>query len=1057
MPVKFYNEKISLQTYRILDEDPLPRFLKYYPYTGLNNFDNKPVPVDYESIVLENEYLKMRVIPSLGARMYDLYDKIHRVHVFHYNEIIRPTMIALRGAWVATGIEFNSLHRPHHTVDNFSPVDYKVVKNRDGSVTVYIGNINLITNIYWLVGLTLRPGRQYLETNVKIYNDDQLRTRYYFWTNTAESVTEKSRIFIPGKRTQSGSFPIYKGIDVSWYKNCKYAVDAFIIDCEEDFFGYYDYNWERGVVQYANHFRVPGKKRFTWGTSEDGLFWAPILSDKGIPYIELQSGRFRTQGIVEFIDPHFYEEWQEWWYPIYKIGGISFANKDATIYVDRKKKNSKFEISIGIYVTKDLPNSTIIIRNNDQEIKENINLSPTNPYLKNIISEKDKVEVKVLDKNNKEVIFWDCRDYKTKVDESVFLVPAEFASEKETRIKKEKSLEKMLVDAMIEDKRGRFLLAELKYKKILNADEYHSRALCSLAILYYRSGRYKEATQLLEKAVKVNPSFEDAHYYLGLCYLMQQRYFDAEIEFWKARLSMKLFTPSSYNIALIKILEKKYVEAKEILEETIDRNSKDFKIFFLYILVLRKLGNKKKAISIAKKIIDIFPFYYPILSEWVLCTRNLKEYDNALSEFKRIILVKDQKVLEIVKHYINMGLYEDAEDIIKIAVSNGVKSPLVHYYLGFIYEKQGRIIERDKEYYMGNRIRPDYVFPHRPMEEKILKSVIDATNDPKPKYYLGNLLFYLRRYKEAIDQWEEATKLGLEYSILYRNLGYAYFTVYRDVKKALSMYEKALSLDPLNYRLYLEYDDVCAWLGLNNKRIRKLKWASKKLHKDSLLAKLSAAYVDIGKYDEALNILMKNTFTPAEGYYGYWNIYVEALIRRGVQNMKKGKFDKALQDFLQAFKYPKNLGVGAPYLPRRHEAMQRYWLGECYEKLGMKNKALEVWNNVFIQERFTPIEQYYRGLILKKLGKIQESRELFKNILSRAIQREKNILKLKKEIPKEYFMILGYDKQLATLRCIKATSYLGLDNFEKSINEFKKARRISKNLGHYNWIFESFP
>jgi hypothetical protein len=71
-----------------------------------------------------------------------------------------------------------------------------------------------------------------------------------------------------------------------------------------------------GVVQYANHFKVPGKKRFTWGTSEDGLFWAPILSDKGMPYIELQSGRFRTQGIVSFVDPHFFEEWDEWWHPI---------------------------------------------------------------------------------------------------------------------------------------------------------------------------------------------------------------------------------------------------------------------------------------------------------------------------------------------------------------------------------------------------------------------------------------------------------------------------------------------------------------------------------------------------------------------------------------------------------------------------------------------------------------------------------------------------------------------------------------------------------------------
>lgn len=221
MFVEYRHEKIVMETYRVIGEDPLPRFFVYYPYTGLNDFDEHSTPVSYDSIVVENEYLKMRVIPSLGARLYDLYDKVNEAHVFHYNEIIRPAMIALRGAWISTGMEFNSLDRPHHTVDNFTPVDYKVERGRDGSVTVYIGNLNLLTNIYWLVGLTLRPGRQFVETHVKVYNDDFLCSRYYFWTNTAESVTDGSRIFIPGKRTQSGAFPIFEGVDVSWYKNCR--------------------------------------------------------------------------------------------------------------------------------------------------------------------------------------------------------------------------------------------------------------------------------------------------------------------------------------------------------------------------------------------------------------------------------------------------------------------------------------------------------------------------------------------------------------------------------------------------------------------------------------------------------------------------------------------------------------------------------------------------------------------------------------------------------------------------------------------------------------------
>ena len=1055
MPVKYYKEKITMQTYRILDEDPLPRFFIYYPYTGLNNFDDKPVPIEYDSIVVENEYLKMRIIPSLGARVYDLYDKVNNAHVFHYNEIIRPTMIAIRGAWIATGIEFNCLHRPHHTVDNFSPVDYKVVKREDGSVTVYVGNINLITNIYYLVGLTLRPGRQFLEIHVKVFNNDQLCTRYYFWTNTAESVTDMSRVFIPGKRTQSGSFPIFKGVDVSWYKNCKYPVDAFIIDCEEDFFGYYDYNMERGVVQYANHFQVPGKKRFTWGTSEDGLFWAPILSDKGIPYIELQSGKFRTQGIVEFIDPHFYEEWREWWYPIAKIRGISFANKNATVYVDCRKENEKYRIFVGIYVTKEFPKSKVIVRCADQVFKEIFDLSPSSPFIKEYISKKDKVEVEVLDSDNRRIIFWNCRDYKTKVDESVFLVPAEFASEKEEKLEGERSLERLLVDAVIEHKRGRDLLAEIKYKNVLKLDEYCSRALCYLAILYYRQGRYRDAIKLLEKSVKVNPSFEDGHYYLGLSYLKLNDHFNSEIELWKARMSMKFFSPASYHIALIKVREKDFEKAEEILREIIQRNSRDIKSIFLYIAVLRRLGKLDKALEITKKALDVFPLYYPILSEWMLCTKGTEEYNEAKSEFKRVVLAKGQKVLEVVKEYINAKLFEEAENILKMAVSNGIDTPMIHYYLGFVYENIRKLSERDKEYKIGNSKNPDYVFPHRLEEIEILESVINATGDPKPSYYIGNLLFYLRRFKEAIEKWEEARRKGLQYSILYRNLGYAYYTVYRDAQKALKMYEEAIRLDPLNYRLYLEYDEVCAWLGLTNKRIRTLEEARKRIRKDSILAKLSSAYVDAGEYDKALKILMTNTFTPAEGYYGYWNIYVEALVRRGVEKMKRGKLREAIEDFLSAFKYPSNLGVGAPYPPYRHEAMQRYWLGECYLALGEREKALEVWNKVFIQERLTPVEKYYKGLILKRLGREKEAKQYFESLLLKASQRERKIIKFKKSIPSEYFIFLNYDRQLALCHCIKATAYLGLMRSKEALKEFKEARRITKDLGHYNWIYNS--
>ena len=1036
MASRWLVEKKEIQTYRVLDEDPLPKFFQYYPYTGLNNFSDKPEPLVYETIVVENEYLRMRIIPSLGARLHDLYDKVNNAHVFHYNDVVRPVNIALRGAWMANGIEFNSLDRGHHTPDNFSPVDWKVKEWSDSSVTAYIGNINLITNIYYLVGLTLRPGRAFLEISVKTFNNDLQKAKYYFWTNTAETVTEGSRVFIPGKRTVDDAFPVTKdGVDVSWYKNCKFAVDAFIIDSEEDFFGYYDYNTHYGVLQHANHFKVPGKKRFTWGTSEDGLFWTPILSDKGMPYIELQSGRFRTQGIVGIVDPHFFEEWDEWWYPIAKINGISYANKDAAIYVDVKPGENAFRITVGVYTTKEMPRAKFRIHLGKEVVEKEFDLTPGNPFFEEFRSRDNRVKVEVLDRDNKEVIAWDCRDYRTRIDESVYRRPSEFAAGAE----KLKTVEELWIDGELEERMGNPLVAKLKYNQALKADTDFSKALCSLAALYYRRGEYGEAVKLLEKALKRNMDFDEAHYYLGLCRLKLADEFNSEAEFWEARRSIRFFSPSSYYISVIKIRNKEYCKAEEILREAVEKNSRDFRCLFLLAVALRKQGKTKEALQIVHKALETFPLYYPLLSELMLSS----DGEDSL-EFERIVLAGEQKLLEVAAEYMNAGLYEDAERVLKMGVAKGLDRPMVHYYLGFTLGRRGRTDEMRKHYQLGDSKNPDYVFPHRAGEEEILRSVIATTVSPKAKYYLGNLLFQLGRFDEAIKEWEAAESERLEHPVLYRNLGFAYYRLLRDYSRAIEKYEKAIAMDPLNHRLYLEYYEVCFTAGLVEKAVKTLEEANNRIRKDSVLVTLAAAYIEAGKYSEALKILEENTFTPAEGYYGYWELFVEAHVRRGLESLNERRYGEALKDFLIALTYPSNLGVGAPYAPHRHEAKQRYWAGQCYLLMGETEKAIEMLKSILTQKFFNIDEIYYKGLALKMLGRKKEALRLFKDVLKEAIKREEEIASLKREIPEKYFNALNYDKKLVEARCRKIIAYLGLGMNKEAMVELRKVLRIAR-------------
>jgi tetratricopeptide (TPR) repeat protein len=136
--------------------------------------------------------------------------------------------------------------------------------------------------------------------------------------------------------------------------------------------------------------------------------------------------------------------------------------------------------------------------------------------------------------------------------------------------------------------------------------------------------------------------------------------------------------------------------------------------------------------------------------------------------------------------------------------------------------------------------------------------------------------------------------------------------------------------------------------------------------------------------------------------------------------------------------------------------MQRFWLGECYFRLGRRGKAGETWKGMYAQKSFTPQEVYYKGLGLKGLGRKREANGVFKGALKSALQREEALRGIKDRIPLEHFNLLNYDRELAYIHCSKMITYLGLGRRKEASKEFQKAWRITKDLGHYRWISDSF-
>ena len=118
--------------------DPNPCFLEkrvyqgssgaVYPYPVVESVANEKAPRDYNAVFLENEYLKVMILPELGGRVQMALDKTNDYHFVYYNRVIKPALVGLAGPWISGGIEFN--WPQHHRPSTFHPVDAAIDRQR---------------------------------------------------------------------------------------------------------------------------------------------------------------------------------------------------------------------------------------------------------------------------------------------------------------------------------------------------------------------------------------------------------------------------------------------------------------------------------------------------------------------------------------------------------------------------------------------------------------------------------------------------------------------------------------------------------------------------------------------------------------------------------------------------------------------------------------------------------------------------------------------------------------------------------------------------------------
>ncbi|MBK5721778.1 DUF5107 domain-containing protein [Dysgonomonas sp. Marseille-P4677] len=1016
--VRAWEENIMLPTYEIGEEEKNPIFLEkrvyqgssgvVYPYPVVEKVSDEKKDKQYKALFIENEYIKVMILPELGGRIQMAYDKVKQRHFVYYNQVIKPALVGLTGPWISGGIEFN--WPQHHRPSTFLPTDYCIEENADGSVTVWCNEVERMFRTKGMQGFTLHPGKAYIEIKVKVYNRTVFPQTFLWWANPAVVVNDGYKSVFPpdvhavfdhGKRDVS-NFPIatgvyYKqdysaGVDISKYKNIPVPTSYMAIESKFDFVGGYEDNAGGGLLHVANHYISPGKKQWTWGNGDFGIAWDRNLTDEDGPYIELMTGVYTdNQPDFTWLQPNEEKSWVQYFMPYAEVGYVKNANKDAIVNVEVKDGQAE----IILYTTSEFKNLHLILRDTaDQNfVDDYINTSPSNPYVK---------KVAVGDTLPEDLIFElytsDGKELLSYQADKPEIKPTPDPAKAAKAPKDIASMEQLYLTALhLEQYRHATYNPIDYYMEALSREPGDIRCNNAMGLLLMRRGQFAKAESFFRKAIETqiernpNPYDGEPHYNLGWCLKMQGRNEEAYAAFFKSTWNAAWQDCGYYALAQIDADRGLWIDALDRIDRSLIRNWHNHKARQLKASILRKLGRKDEALSLIEESLKIDKFNMGCRFEKFLLTSDT----NNLNGLKVLMRGSTHSYLEYALDFANAGLYQEAEQLLSYSiVTEGNVYPMVYYSLGYFASQSGNI-GKAKEYYIkASKVSPEKCFPNRIEEVNILQDAMKLNPDDSfAPYYLGNFWYAFRQYDEAIACWEKSIQLNDKYPTALRNLALAYYNKRNAKNEALELLEKAFDLDRSDSRILMELDQLYKKLGRSH--AERLAFLEKYLYlveqRDDLCIERITLYNQLGKYDTAMKLISARKFHPWEGGEGkITKQYVLCRLELAKQAIVNKKYEDALKLLHETDIYPHNLGEGK--LANAEENEIFYYKGLAYEGLGNKELARENFIKATIgvsepQQALyyndqQPDKIFYQGLAWRALGEEDKAHSRFNKLIN---------------------------------------------------------------------------
>ncbi|MBS1810790.1 MAG: DUF5107 domain-containing protein [Acidobacteria bacterium] len=966
--------KKVFKTYPFSDPNPIPTMGKIYPYFRYDGYTNQPIDKEWKVVELENEYIKVMILPEIGGKIWTAIEKSTGKPFIYYNQVVKFRDIAMRGPWTSGGIEAN-YGIIGHTPAVATPVDFFTQEKADGSVSCHIGVLDLLTRTPWRMEINLAKDKAYFTTTSFWYNATPIEQPYYTWMNAGIKAKGNLQFIYPGTHYlgHDGEYSDWpenrqNGKDISFYENNNFgdSKSYHVFGKYTDFFGAYWHDEDFGMGRYSTHDDKAGKKIWIWGLSQQGMIWEKLLTDTDGQYVEVQSGRLFNQSAERStftpfkhrgFAPYQSDTWTEYWFPVKGTRGFVKANPYGALNVIEENA----EVTLYFSALQSIQDKLQVFDGDTLIYEKQIDLKPMETFRDRLLVKVNAKDLRVTLGNNK-------LEYFTKTHEGDLARPLEMPKDFDWN-----SVYGLWLQGKENLRQRLYPQAQEKLEACLQKDKNYAPALVDLAMLEYRNLEYEKSLAYAKRALSIDTYDPAANYYYGLANVQLGKITDAKDGFDLAAQSPE-FRSAAY-LELAKIYCAQFVDQNKAIEyanKSLAANSKNIEA--LQILVLAHWGsNADKTKEAMRKIYELDPMNYfvRVLNHvWVTGSTGggVREIPTDLSP------VKNEMPQET---FLEQGLsccFFGNRLALRLLLSYAPKTPEILYWQAFLEQTNDTSKVTDL-LQQANEASPYLVFPHRPESIPVFEWAIANSKSWKPKYYLA-LIYWSRNNLTKATELFSACGNEPEYAPLYA--ARAELLRKSAPEKSFADLQRAAQLDPKQWRFgklltehYIEAKQYPQALITVRTYYQQ---APENYQLGMLLAKLLLLNQ---QYKQCNDLLAKLNILPYEGATEGRQLYRETQLMLALEQMKARNYNNALV-FLQAAKrWPENLGVGKPYQEDVDERLEDWLLADTYARLGKADESRAALQRIAaFKSRGNNLGALVSALALKKLGRTSEAESL---------------------------------------------------------------------------------